>query len=47
MTLGAAGAAVVAVAQPHLKPEDLRAIATDTAVGAGLQDAAEDGTELD
>ena len=46
MTLGAAGAAVVAVAQRHLKAEDLRAIATDTAVEAGLRDAAADGIEL-
>ena len=46
MTLGAAGAAVVAVAQRHSKAEDLRGIVTDTAVGAGLRDAAADGIEL-
>ena len=46
MTLGAAGAAVVAVAQRHLRAEDLRGTATETVMGAGLRDAAADGTEL-
>ena len=46
MTLGAAGAAVGAVAQRHSRAEDLRGIATDTAVGAGLRDVVADGTKL-
>lgn len=46
MTLGAAEAAVVAVAQRHSRAEDLPGIATDTAVAAGLRDAAADDTKL-
>ena len=46
MTLGAAGAAVVAVAQRHSRAEDLRVIAIGTAVAAGPRDAAAAATEL-